>query len=172
MKLRLLFFLFILVTVNVSSAQTARRSAYLGYEFKGVVPGKMLPNGVREFGGALIGDINADPVYEIASVQKGKTKMLWLNVSTGKDSRGVTGWKVLDVVSFPALLKTDYLFFPGDPAIGCTRSGSDIPNFVGVGKIIPVRGIFKPSRLWIADLTTKKFKSISTSGVKCEYSEP
>ena len=172
MKLKFLFFLFVLVTAGFSSAQTPRRSPYLGYKYKAVLPGKTLPNGVTEIGGSLIGDINADPVHEIASVQKRKTRMLWLNVSTGQDSGGVTGWKVLDVISFPALVKTDYLFFTGDPAIGCTRSGKEIPNLVGVGKILRKRAIFQPSKLWVADLKTKKFKSISTSGIKCGYSEP
>jgi len=140
------------------SAQTDGRAKYIGYEYKGVLPEKTLPNGVKNLGGGLIGDIEADPVYEIADVEKGKTRMLWLNVSTGKDSTGVTGWKVLDVLSFPALLESDYLFFAGDPSIECRRSGTDIPNLVGVGRIIRRQEIFKPSKLWVANLETKKFE--------------
>ena len=120
----------------------------------------------------MIGDIEADPVYEIADVEKGKTRMLWLNASTGKDSTGVTGWKVLDVLSFPALLKSDYLFFAGDPSIECRRSGRDIPNLIGVGRIIRRQEIYKPSKLWVANLETKKFEPLVLAGVKCVYSEP
>ena len=172
MKSKIFIVVALLIAVNFASGQTAKRSPYIGYKYKGVLVGRALPNGVKEMGGSLIGDMEADPVYEIATLEKGKTKMLWLNVSTAKDSTGVTGWKVLDVLSFPSLLKTDYLFFYGDPGIQCTRSGKDIPNLVGLGRIYRKQAIFRPSKLWVADLTTKKFKSISISGIKCEYSEP
>jgi hypothetical protein len=172
MKSTILIFVIVLSAGSYVYSQTAGASRYIGYKYKGVLPSKTLPNGVKDMGGSLIGDIDDDPVYEIASVEKGKTKMLWLNESTGKDSTGVTGWKVLDVLSFGGLTKSDYLFFYGDPAIGCTRSGKDIPNVVGVGRIIRKQGIFRPSKLWVADLATKKFKSLSVSGIKCEYSEP
>jgi len=172
MKSKILVFLVVLAAFDFSYSQTVKRSPYIGYKYYGVVPSSRLPNGVKHFGGGLIGDINADPVYGLSQVQKGKTKMLWLEVSTGRDATGVTGWKVLDVLSFPSLLRSDYLFFYGDPAAGCTRSGKDIPNLVGVGKVMRKQGIFRPSKLWVADLATKKFKSISISGIKCEYSEP
>jgi hypothetical protein len=164
-------FIFPLLTLGQAKHATIEQSPYVNYEYKGVVPDTTLPNGVKHFGGGLIGDINADPVYGISQVQKGKLKMLWLEVSTGKDASGITGWKVIDVLAFPALTKSDYLFFYGDPAIGCTRAGKDIPNLVGVGKIIRRQG-FRPAKLWVADLTTKKFKPLSVSGIKCEYSEP
>jgi hypothetical protein len=172
MKSKVLILLVILAAVNFAHSQTAKESTYIGYEYKGVLPLKTLPNGVKDMGGSIIGDVYADPLYGIADVEKGKTKMLWLTVSTGKDSSGVTGWKVLDVLSFTGLLKIDYVFLSGDPAIGCKRSGKDIPNLVGIGRISRKQGIFRPSKLWTADLTTKKFKSVSTAGVKCEYSEP
>src|SRR6187401_1091086 len=155
MKSKLFILVVVLVAASFTSAQKAKRSPYIGYKYKPVLLAKTLPNGVKEMGGALIGDIDADPVYEVASVEKGKTKMLWLNSSTGVDSTGMTGWKVLDVLSFPSLIKSDYLFFVGDPAIGCTRSGKDIPNLVGVGRIMRKQGAFRPSKLWVADLTTK-----------------
>lgn len=154
------------------SAQADRTSPYVGYTFKPVLPGKLLRNGVKSMGGALIGDINADPVYEIASVEKGRTKMLWLNVSTGQDSTGVTGWKVLDVLTFPDLAKSEYLLFARDPGINCTKAGVEIADLVGVGLIIRKQGIFRPSRLWVANLATKKFEPMAVAAIKCEYSEP
>ena len=172
MNIRILIAIAVLFLPTFAFAQTNHRAKYINYKYKGVVPSTTLPNGVKHFGGGLIGDIDADPVYGIAQVEKGKTKMLWLEQSTGKDASGVTGWKVIDVLAFPALLKSDYLFFYGDPAIGCTRSGNDIPNVVGVGKIFRKQGVFRPSKLWVADLATKKFKPLSISGIKCGYSEP
>jgi hypothetical protein len=149
------------------------RAKYINYKYKGVNPESILPNGVKHFGGALIGNIDADPVYGISTVAKGRTNMLWLEVSTGRDSTsGVSGWRVLDVLAFPGMTKNDYLFFSNDPAIYCRRNGKDVPDLVGIGKIYRSRGIFQPTKLWVADLKTEKFKSIPIAGVKCEYSEP
>ena len=172
MNLRIIGMIAVLFLPALASAQQADGAKYIGYEYKNVNPGKTLANGVKSMGGGLIGDVRADPAYEIAEVEKGKVKMLWLNVSTGLDSTGVTGWKVLDVLSFPTLLKSDYLLVYGDPGIQCVRGGKDIPNLVGVGRILRKQRIFKPSKLWIANIETKKFELTPIRGVKCEYSEP
>jgi hypothetical protein len=172
MKTRIVVLSALLLFPVFAHSQANQDAKYIGYEYKGVRPDTALPNGVKHFGGGLIGDIEADPVYGISQVEKGRTKMLWLEASTGKDPTGVTGWKVLDVLSFPAPPKADYIFFAGDPAIYCKKRGQDIPNLVGVGRIIRRQGIFRPSRLWVANLTTKKFAPLALAGVKCEYSEP
>ncbi len=153
----------------------ANRSPYIGYEYKGVVPSATLPNGVKHFGGGLIGKIDADQVHGISEVAKGRTKMLWFEVSTGKDASGITGWRVLDVLSFSTLRKTDYLLFSVDPSIECSRNGNPLSadaDIVGVGTILRRQGTFKPSKLWKANLVTEKFEPVSLAGVKCEYSEP
>lgn len=161
----------LLLSSLAGHAQTG--AAYIDYKYTGVNPESVLPNGVKHFGGGLIGDIDADPVYGISTVAKGKTNMLWLEVSTGRDrTSSVTGWRVLDVLAFPALTKTDYLFFANDPAIQCRREGRDIPDLVGVGKISRSRGIFRPTKLWVPNLLTKKFAPVTLTGVNCEYSEP
>ena len=170
MKFEVFIFVTLLVFQSTLLAQT--RSPYVGYEYKGVLPNKTLPNGVKHLGGSMIGDINADPVYGISQVQKGTTKMLWLEESTGQDATGVTGWKVLDVLSFSMLARSRYVFLTGDPAIGCQRGNKDIENLVGEGRIIRARGQFIPSNLWTANLKTKKFERVSIAGVRCVYSEP
>ena len=174
MKAKLAIILFTIFLPMIVSGQPDPASQYIGYEYEGVLLGKILPNGVTSLGGALIGDIDADPVYEIAEVKKGKTKMLWFNASTGKNASGVTGWKVLDVLSFSSLARTRYVFFAGDPSIGCRRKGTQgyLENIVGDGKIVRARGVFIPSNLWLANLKTKKFERISLAGITCEYSEP
>jgi len=145
---------------------------YVGYEYVGVVLDTTLPNGVKHLGGGLIGDIEADPVYGIAQVSKGTLRMLWFEVSTGRDSKGVKGWKVMDVLAFPNLAKSDYIFFYGDPSIECLRNGKDVPNLVGVGQINASRGIFKPSKVWTADIHTRRFQTIAMTNLECVYSEP
>ncbi|HEX6126962.1 MAG TPA: hypothetical protein VFZ23_16435 [Pyrinomonadaceae bacterium] len=168
-----IFILFVTILVPAfAPAQNAGGSKYIGYKYDSIRPGTTLPNGVTHMGGGLLGDIQADPVYGISQVETGKTKMLWLEASTRKDSTGVLGWEVLDVLSFRALGPANYIFFTGDPAISCSRNGREIPNLVGIGRIVRREGIFKPSNLWTADLTTKKFEPAETSNVKCNYSEP
>lgn len=51
-----------------------------------------------------------------------------------------TGWQVRDVLAFPALTKSDHLFYMYDPAIDCRRNGKDIPNLVGIGRIYRRQG--------------------------------
>ncbi len=172
MKVILVTLVLLAVTDVVAQSAGAK---YINYRYKSILPGKTLPNGVKHLGGGLIGDINADPVYGISQVNAGRARMFWLEVSTGQDSTGVTGWKVLDVVYFPTLQKTDYLLFSADPSIECERGGEPLSadaNVVGVGTIVRRQGIFKPSRLWIADLISKKFEPVPIAGVKCSYSEP
>src|SRR5690242_3649713 len=111
-KIRLLLIV-LLLTVGAFGQDASR---YINYEYQSVLPGKTLPNGVKHNGGGLIGDFNANPVYGISQVQRGKTKMLWFEVSTGQNSKGVTGWRVLDALSFSTLARTRYVFFYGDPA--------------------------------------------------------
>jgi hypothetical protein len=171
MKFRTLLVVLFALAFN-TSAFCQEFSKYIGYEYDGVRPGTTLPNGVKLLGGGLIGDVQADPVYGVSEVQKGKIKMIWLEVSTGQDASGVTGWKVLDVIGFSTLARTRYVFFTGDPAIGCRRGGKDIPNVVGEGRIVRARNVFVPSNLWVANLKRKKFERISLAGIRCEYSEP
>ena len=174
MRSTILFVIVLCLVPLASLAQTkpATTSKYVGYKYKGVTPESTLPNGVKHFGGSLIGNIDADPVYGISSVAAGNTKMLWLEVSTGRDTSGVTGWLVKDVLSFPALAKSDYLFFAGDPAIECKRAGKPIAELVGTGKIFRNLGLFKPSKLWIPNLKTERFDPIKVAGITCIYSEP
>lgn len=172
MKSKIFITIALLALPALAYAQSGERAKYINYKYKGVLPESTLPNGVKHLGGGLIGDFDADPVYGVSQVQKGKTKMLWLEVSTGQDERGVTGWQVMDVLAFPLFGASDYLFFGGDPTIECKRGGKDIPNLVGIGRILPRQGIFKPTKLWVASVTTNKFEPTPVAGVRCVYSEP
>lgn len=172
MKTTLVIVSFLLLSL-VSPGQTKKPGAeYIGYKYKGINPGNTLPNGVKHLGGGLIGDINADPVHGISQVSKGKIKMLWLEVSTGQDSGGVTGWKVKDVLSFYNQRTNDHILIYGDPAIECKRDGKPVEDLVGIGRIVRQLGVYRPSSLWVANLKNLKFEPISATGIKCQYSEP
>ena len=145
---------------------------YVGFEYKGVTPDSALPNGVKHLGGALISDIDKDPVYGISQVSKGRTRMLWLEVSTGQNENGVTGWRVLDVLSFPAFKRTQHLLFASDPAVECVRDGKPVGGLVAIGTIQSRQGLYKPERAWTADTKASKFLSIPIRGLRCIYSEP
>jgi hypothetical protein len=166
MKTAFTIFLLILLSAAAASAQ------YVGYEYKGVTPETVLPNGVKHLGGSLISDVNADPTYGISQVSKGKTEMLWLEVSTGQNETGITGWRVLDVVSFPALTGSQHIHMHHDPAVECSRGGKVVGDLVAVGTIERRRGTFTPRRAWTADIAKKKFVPSATAGLRCIYSEP
>jgi len=168
----LLLLVFVSAFANAQKAPDVNAGApFINYKYKGVTPPNLLPNGVKHLGGGLVGDINADPVYGIAQTEKGKLRMFWLEVSTGQDATGVTGWQVLDVLPFSGVQKSEYLFFAGDPSINCTKNSREIPNLVGRGRILRTKGTFIPSKLWVADIAKRKFVPFDLAGVKCEYSE-
>lgn len=167
-----LLFVILLGFQTLSFAQTDERAKYIGYSYKGVVPDTTLPNGVKHLGGGLIGNIDADPVYGISQVEKGKTKMLWLEISTGQNATGITGWLVKDVLVFTNLTKDTHISFAADPAILCQQNKKDVENLVAAGKILSKQGIFKPTRAWIANLKTEKFEEMSIKNLRCEYSAP
>jgi hypothetical protein len=166
MKKSLAIFFLVLLSAAAASAQ------YVGYEYKGVTPETVLPNGVKHLGGGLISDIDADPTYGISQVSKGKTEMLWLEVSTGQNETGITGWRVLDVVSFPTLTRSQHIHMQPDPAVECTRRGKIVEGLVAVGTLDRRRGTFTPQRAWTADIARKKFNPSATAGLRCIYSEP
>jgi hypothetical protein len=160
------------ILLLVLSSAAAASAQYVGYEYKGVTPETVLPNGVKHLGGALISDVDADPTYGISQVSKGKTEMLWLEVSTGQTETSIEGWRVLDVVSFPALTRSQHILMHSDPAVECTRGGKAVEDLVAIGTIDRRRGTFTPQRAWIADTTKKKFVPSATAGLRCIYSEP
>ncbi len=173
MKITTIAFIVLVFSPLVIYTQaTGTAQSYVGFKYKVVTPDSTLPNGVKHVGGTLVGEIEADPVVGISQVEKGTIKMLWLEESTGRDGSRITGWKVVDVLSFPALSKTDNIFFVGDPVIECRRGGNYIYNLVGVGRIFRRQGIFKPSKLWVVNTETQKFEPLKLAGVTCEYSEP
>ena len=153
-----------------AAAQTA--ASYIGFEYEGVTPDTIMPNGVRHLGGGLISDFDLDPVYGISQVSKGKTQMLWLEASTGRNEKGITGWRVLDVVSVPALAGAQHFMFGPDPAVECFRNGKAVPHLVALGRIDRRRAVFTVQRAWFADIAKKKFTPASTRGLRCTYSEP
>ena len=171
-KLLILVVTFLALANTTIAQQSGAPSEYIGYKYRGVRPGITLPNGVRHLGGSLVGDIEADPVYGVSQLLAGKIRLLWLEVSTGRDDSGVTGWEVKDVIEFPSQPKSEYIFFAGDPAIDCKRDSEMIENLVGVGRINRKKGTFTPTKLWLANLTTAKFESTPVAGVTCVYSEP
>lgn len=158
--------------ILVLMSTTAASAQYVGYEYKGVTPETVLPNGVKHLGGALISDVDADPSYGISQVSKGAKEMLWLEVSTRQDETGILDWRVLDVISFPALTRSQHIHMHFDPAVECRRGGKSVEGLVAIGTIDRRRGSFTPQRAWIADIAKKKFVPSATAGLRCTYSEP
>ena len=163
--------IFVSITFSVFAyGQTA--ASYIGYEYKGVTPDTVMPNGLKHLGGGLISDPYVDPVYGVTQVSQGNSWMLWLQVSVGQNALGVTSWRVLDVLSFPKPRGSEYIMLAPDPSIECTRSGKAVSRLSAVGRINRRSGTFTPQRAWTADLAKKKFTPASIRGLRCTYSEP
>ena len=161
----------IAVMLGMHASATAQGREYIGYKYKGVAPETVLPNGVKHLGGGLISDPNKEPVYGISSVVKGAKKMVWLEISTGSDRTGITGWQVKDVLVFS---KRDrrYLMFGLDPSVQCRRKGKYLEKLVAIGHILPKKGVFRPDLAWVADIAKQKFVEVPVRSLQCEYSEP
>ncbi len=97
--------------------------------------------------------------------------MLWLELATGEDENGVTGWQVKDVLVFPNFRKNQELLF-GEGVAGCEGNKKSDTRLVVLADF-PIKGSFyKVRRAWRANLKTEKFEETSIKGIKCEVYEP
>jgi hypothetical protein len=151
----------ILFLATTSLAQ----SSYIGYTYNGTTPGETLSNGVTYLGGGIVGDVYERTPVGVSDVKRGRTRMLWLERSTGRDTVGRTNWRVIDVLSFSDLKANDYLF--SGSLSECTRHGKEMPSLVGLGKVNNKTGRIKPIRLWLPHLKTGRFVKTSIADVKC-----
>ncbi len=166
MKSTMLIFLILFVAPSFVSAQ---KSKYVGYKHKPVLMGKTLPNGIKDLGGGMIIKGNKITSYGIGRFSKGKTQMLWLELATGENEKGVTSWEVKDVLIFPNFTKDQELLFTSDES--CTINGKNDENLVVFADFLQQKR-YVVRKAWRTNLKIEKFKSISTKGIKCEYYEP
>lgn len=146
--------------------------SYIGFEYKGASPNTILRNGVKHLGGSLVSDHRIDPVYAVSQVSKGSTSMLWLEVSTGQNEKGATGWRVLDVLQYPKPTGRMDLLMPHGPGLRCTRDGENFTNLIAIGALQRPQLTYTLQHAWLADIKKKKFVSVPVRGIKCIYSEP
>lgn len=132
---------------------------------------ELLPNGVKDLGGGIIMDGNKISSYGIGRFSKGTTQMLWLELATGEDANGVTGWEVKDVLVFPELTRSQELFFAaGNDA--CTINGKNDGKLVVFADFSPLKKKYTVRKAWRANLESEKFRPIPIKGIRCEYYEP
>ncbi len=156
-----------------AGAQTSTGSRYIGYKYQSPEVGELLPNGLKHNGGGLIGDIDADPVYGVSVLEKGKTKMFWLEISTTRNADGgVTSWQVKDVLEFSGTGPNDFVLEFSEPTFECKRGKAIVGNLVGIGVFNRKAGIFTPRKLWQPNAKTAKFEPVSVKSIRCYYSEP
>ncbi len=164
--------LLLILSVSLVGAQTSG-AKYIGLRYVDPGVGKMLPNGFEHQGGGLIGDINADQVYGVSMLTKGKAKMFWLQISTDRsEDGGVNAWEVKDVLEFSGLRSTDYVMEFGNPGFECSKNKTILESLIGIGVLNTSRGVFTPRKLWRPNSKTAKFESVSTRNIRCIYSEP
>lgn len=163
--------LVLLVALFVMSyAALAQKSKWIGYKFEPVNNGKALPNGWTDIGGAIISNIEVDPLLAIGRLRKGANEMLWFERSTGQDSNGVTGWEVRDVLEFPNMKKNQDLLYGG--AGECYRNKKLDASLVVYADFLARSKSYKVLKAWRANQKTQKFEPILIKGVKCVYDEP
>jgi hypothetical protein len=154
-----------ITAILIFAVSSFAQSSYIGYTHNGSTPGGILSNGLTYLEGGILGDVYATRPVEVSAVKRGRTRMLWLERSVGRDAIGGSNWRVVDVLSFPEFGKNDYLF--SGSLSECTRNGQEIPNLVGIGKVNSKTGRIKPIELWLANLKTHKFVKASITHVKC-----
>lgn len=154
-------------------AQATSTSDFIGYRYESPEIGTKLPNGFIHRGGGLFGDINAERVYGVSTLEKGKTLMFWLEISLSRDrSGGVTAWEVKDALSFSEFRQGDRVLEFNDPSFECLRGGKVLADLVGIGRFDKKRGTFTPRKLWRPNAGTARFEPVTTRNVRCIYSEP
>lgn len=161
----------LLTALVLPIAAFGQTSEYVGYRYKSVIPETVLPNGVKNLGGGLVGDFEAKPVWGVADVAKGKTRMLWLEKASAEDETGVTEWEVRDVISFPNIPAGEDLLF-GFGAAECTEKGKGVDDIVVHARFLKKQKAYKTLKAWRTDLKAERFVPIDARYVKCHYDEP
>lgn len=165
--------IFAAVLAYSADAQTPKASEYIGYRYEAPEILGKLENGFTHRGGGLIGDINADPVLGVSTLEKGRTLMFWLEISTARDEKGgVTAWEVKDVLEFRNVAETDRVLELFDPGFECKRAGRIVSDLIGIGKFDRRRGILTPRSLWRPNPKSARFERVSMANVRCQYFEP
>ena len=154
--------------------QSPEGSKYIGYKYEVPEIDEKLVDGFTYHGGGLIGDIEADPLYGVSILGKGREKMFWLEVSTARGNRGgVTAWEVKDVLQFTNLRAGDFVMEFAEPAFECRKGKTVISgDLIGIGTFNRKRGIFTPRKLWRPNAKTAKFEPFAITNVRCIYFEP
>ncbi|CAN5633612.1 hypothetical protein BH24ACI2_BH24ACI2_04830 [soil metagenome] len=162
-----MFILFLLSVVPIFVF--AQKSEYIGYRYKPVLMDELLPNGIKDLGGGIIIENNKITSYAIGRFSKGKTQMLWLELATGENETGVTGWEVKDVLIFPNFTKNQELLFTAET---CTINGKRDEKLVVFADFLQTKKKYIVRKAWRTNLKTEKFETVSIKGVRCEYYEP
>ena len=161
------FILIPLTIIVLTAAVSAQKNEYVGYRYKPVLVDQMLPNGIKDLGGAIISDPKINPMWGIARVSKGGTQMLWLEKAIEQDDSGVQRWEVLDVLTFANYPKTrELLFGTGE----CSRNAKEDNRLVVQASVR--RGNYVVEKAWIADTGSQRFVPIAVKGIRCEMAMP
>jgi len=165
-----LFLLILLGSISSLGAEEAiDKSKYVGAQYRGVIPGEVIMDGVVSNGGQIISGppLSPGPVYGVSVVSKGNAKMLWLEYSVDRDA-AETGrapmWRVKDVLVLPFLEKSQQIRTSSD---FCKKDGKELANLF----ILADDHAEKIQRAWLVNSKTEKFHEISLRGIRCQFSD-
>lgn len=144
------------------SREPAGDASYVGYEHDGVVPNETLPNGVIEFGGALLGGVGGES-YGLSFVSQGRNEMLWLEHVTGGTNRHIR-WRVDAVLNLPALSRGQVLVW----SASCAIDGTHDPEVIAAVVYTDTERYTQIVRAWRADRQHHTFRDMDAVGITCE----
>lgn len=145
---------------------------YLGQTYQ------ILPFGLQDLGGWLVGEPVGSRLYNVASLQTGalitdapqaQKQMLWFETvvfPADPDPEGRVSYKVLDVLNLPPLKTSDVLV--GSPGLQCTRNGVRDPEIVAIATYSDTNYLEKIKQAWRANRKTGKFESIPARNIVCD----
>jgi hypothetical protein len=158
-----------LATLSYSQAQTqSQRQPATGtaaIQYVGLKHGHILPRGLKHISGGLITDPYKDTTqFGLAHVTRGTTNMIWFELMTHHDAKGMAHWEVLDTVTSPTFRRNQ-----GFMLTLCSFKGSPDPEIAALVQPSS-RDLYelRVLKAWRANRQTRKFELIEAKDVKCE----
>lgn len=135
---------------------------------------RILPFGLQDLGGWLVGEPTGGRFYNIAHVQTGglvtdtpqaQKQMLWFETSVPPDSQGVISYQVLDAINLPPLKTSDVLV--GSAGLECMRNGKRDPELVAIATNSDTDYLQQIKQAWRANRQAGKFEEIPPRDIVC-----
>jgi hypothetical protein len=112
--------------------------------------------------------VGAGPHNSLTRVQGRQSSMVWLEEMVRRESDGVTLWRVAGVLDLPAVTEQQAIIVSKD----CRAGERPDPNLVAIAQREATPGPWYTNiqQAWRANLATRSFDKVETSGLRCPTS--